>query len=106
MNNVHAFPRPAAAAPLHQPRVFTGDFQERLSLLNRAERELRAMGLQVVYTQLAGPRPQAHIKRDTSVSLGPLMDLMGPRDFVSKEGGGIVISGEFMGVIVSWLEPN
>jgi hypothetical protein len=105
MNNVRAFPRPAAVAPQHPPRVFTGDFQERLSLLNRAERELRAMGLQVVYTQLAGPRPQAHIKRDTHVSLGPLMDRMGPRDYVAKDGG-VVISGEFQGVIVSWLEPN
>lgn len=105
MNNVRPFIRPAAAAPLHQPRVFTGDFQERLSLLNKAERELRGMGLHVAYTQLAGPRPQVVIRRDGDVSLGPLMDRMGPRGFSPCEGG-VVISGEFMGVIVSWVEPN
>lgn len=105
MNNVLAFARPAPAAPLHVPRVFTGDFQERLSLLTKAERDLRGMGLQVVWTQLAGPRPQAHIRRDAEISLGPLMDRMGPRDFHPSEGG-VVISGEFQGVLVSWLEPN
>lgn len=105
MNNVRPFVRPAAAAVLHQPRVFTGDFQERLSLLNKAERELRGMELHVAYTQLAGPRPQIFIRRDADVSLGPLMDRMGPRGFSTCEGG-IVISGEFMGVIVSWVEPN
>lgn len=105
MNNVRPFVRPAPAAALHPPRVFTGDFQERLSLLNKAERELRDMGLHVVYTQLAGPRPQAHIHRDADKSIGPLMDRMGPRGFTSCDGG-VVISGEFMGVIVSWVEPD
>lgn len=105
MNNVLAFNRPAPAVPFHEPRVFTGDFQERLSLLTKAERELRAMGLHVVYTQLAGPRPQAHIRRDADISLGSLMDRMGPRGFTMCEGG-IVVSGEFQGVIVSWIEPN
>lgn len=98
-----AFTRPPA--PLHEPRVFTGDFQERLALLNKAERELRGMGLHVVWTALAGPRPQAHIRRDVGQSLGPLMDRMGPRDF-SPCDGGVVISGEFLGVLVSWLEPH
>lgn len=105
MNNVHAFKRPVPAVSLHAPRVFTGDFQERLALLTKAERELRGMGLHVVWTQLAGPRPQAHIRRDAEISLGPLMDRMGPRGFSTCDGG-LVVSGQFMGVIVSWIEPN
>lgn len=105
MNNVLAFKRPVPAAPLHEPRVFTGDFRDRLSLLTKAERELRDMGLQVVWTALAGPRPQAHIHRDADKSLGPLMDRMGPRDFISRDDG-MVVSGLFQGVLVSWLEPH
>lgn len=110
MSTVHSYVRPAlravpVAAPLQTPRVFTGDFQERLARLNHAERELRAMGLHVNWTRLAGPLPQAHIHRDTSVSISPLLDRMGPRSF-RPEGDATVISGEFKGVIVSWLEPG
>lgn len=105
MSTILTFKRPASDALLHTPRVFTGDFQERLGLLTKAERELRDMGLHVVWTQLAGPRPQAHIRRDADISLAPLMDRMERRDFITCDGG-TVVSGQFMGVIVSWVEPN
>lgn len=87
----------------HEPRVFNEPFRERLALLNNAERELRRMGLHVVWSRLAGPKPQAHILRDGKVSIAPLMDRMGPRSF-HKDGDGTVVSGDFQGVLVSWVE--
>ncbi|MGQ0711011.1 MAG: hypothetical protein ACT4NV_14840 [Rhodoferax sp.] len=88
-----------------QPRVFTPPVLERLAQLTHAERELRALGLQVVWSKLAGPRPQVHIHRDGVKSLAPLLDRMGPRSF-HKEGGCTVVSGDFEGVILSWLEAQ
>jgi len=97
--------RPAMAA-LHAPRVFTDSFQERLATLNTADRALREMGFHSVWTRLAGPKPEVHLHRDIAVSMGPLLDKMGPRAFRSVDEGCTMISGEFMGVIVSWCEPN
>lgn len=97
---------PPSFAPMqHEPRVFSEPFRVRLALLTSAERELRGMGLHVVWTRLAGPKPQAHILRDGRVSIGPLLDRMGPRSY-RKDGDGTVVSGEFEGVIVSWVEPQ
>lgn len=95
---------PAVMHPTeHEPRVFTDSFRQRLATLNNAERELRSMGLHVVWSRLAGPKPQAHIHRDDKTSVAQLMDRMGPRSF-SKQDGCTVISGEFEGVIVSWVQ--
>ncbi|MGQ0708734.1 MAG: hypothetical protein ACT4NV_03190 [Rhodoferax sp.] len=88
-----------------QPRVFTPPVLERLAQLNHAERALRTLGLQVVWSKLAGPKPQVHIHRDGVKSLAPLLDRMGPRSF-HKEGGCTVVSGEYLGVIVSWAEAS
>lgn len=99
-------PAPLPPMPMHhEPRVFSPSFVERLGRLNEAERQLRQMGLQVVWTRIAGPLPQAHILRDAAVSLAKLMDRMGPRSY-RNENGGLVVSGEFMGCIVSWVEPQ
>lgn len=96
----------ASATPVAQaePKVFTPDFRQRLATLTHAERELRSFGLQVLWSRLAGPKPQAHFLRDAKVSIGGLLDRMGPRSF-RKEEGYTVASGEFEGVIVSWCEP-
>lgn len=97
---------PKSLAPMqHESRVFTESFRERLAALTKAERELRSLGLHVVWSRLAGPKPQAHILRDAKVSMGPLMDRM-RNFFFHDEGEGKVISGEFEGVIVSWVEPK
>ena len=96
--------RKAQKAP-HESRVFTASFLERLALLNHAERELRRLGLHVVWSRLAGPKPQAHIQRDETKSLAPLLNRMGPRSF-RDEAGCKLVSGEFEGVIVSWVEPS
>lgn len=98
-------PSPLPAAIVHQPRVFTDSFQERLAALNVVDRELRKMGLPVVWTRLAGPKPQAHFKRDPAVSIADLLDQMGPRSF-RHDNGCTVVSAEFKGVIVSWVEPS
>lgn len=99
-------PAPLPPMPVHhEPRVFSPSFVERLGRLNEAERQLRRMGLQVVWTRIAGPLPQGHILRDADVSLARLMDQMGPRSY-RNENGGLVVSGEFMGCIVSWVEPQ
>ena len=87
------------------PRVFTASFQERLAVLNAADRELRRLGFHIVWSRLAGPVPQAHIRRDASVSVAPLLNRMGPRSF-RTEGGCTVVSGEFEGIVLSWAEPN
>lgn len=87
------------------PRVITPEFQLRLGRLNHAIRELRGLGLQVVWSRLSGPFPQAHIQRDADVSLGALMDRMGPRNFLQIDGC-TVVSGVFEGVTVSWVEPQ
>lgn len=87
-----------------EPRVFTASFLERLAQLTHAERELRRLGLHVIWSRLAGPKPQAHIQRDDTVSISPLLNRMGQRSF-RKEDGCTLVSGEFEGVIVSWVEP-
>ncbi len=89
----------------HEPQVFTPSFQERLSVLNAADRELRRLGFHIVWSRLAGPVPQAHIRRDASVSVAPLLNRMGPRSF-RTDGGCTVVSGEFEGIVLSWAEPN
>lgn len=96
---------PAFMQAPHESRVFTASFLERLALLNHAERELRRLGLHVVWSRLAGPKPQAHIQRDDTKSLAPLLNRMGPRSF-RDEAGCKLVSGEFEGVIVSWVEPS
>jgi hypothetical protein len=95
----------AAAAAMPVPTVLTQSFKDRLTTLNDATRELRAMGLHVVWSKMAGPLPQAHIRRDDGVSVARLLDRMGPRSFHPVEGGTLV-SGEFMGVQVSFLQVD
>ncbi|WP_306602515.1 hypothetical protein [Azonexus sp.] len=94
------------AAPLTSaPAVLTPAFQDRLASLNAATRELRGMGLAVVWSKLAGPVPQAHIRRHDAMSLSPLLDRMGPRSF-RPDGACVVVSGLFMGIQLSWVEPK
>ena len=88
-----------------EPRVFSASFLERLAQLTHAERELRRLGLHVIWSRLAGPKPQAHIRREATVSIAPLLNRMGPRSF-RKEEGCTLVSGEFDGVVVSWVEPS
>lgn len=100
-------PMPASVlAGTHgEPRVFSASFLERLARLTHAERELRSLGLHVIWSRLAGPKPQAHIRRDATVSIAPLLDRMGPRSFRDEDGCKVVF-GEFEGVTVSWVEPS
>lgn len=95
---------PVLMAQQYAPRVFTTSFQERLALLNAADRELRRLGFHIVWSRLAGPMPHAHIRRDAVVSVAPLLNRMGPRSF-RKEDGCLVVSGEFEGILLSWAEP-
>lgn len=94
-----------AAAGMPAPKVLTESFKDRLTTLNDATRELRAMGLTIVWSKMAGPLPQAHIRRDEGVSLARLLDRMGPRSFQPVPGGTIV-SGEFKGIQVSFLQVD
>ena len=97
---------PQMLSPLHhEPRVFSASFQERLAQLNRAERELRAMGLRVVWSSFSGQKPHTHFQRDANISIASLLERMGPRTFRDEDGCKLV-SGEFEGVIVSWVEPS
>lgn len=102
---VSPMPASVLAGRQIEPRVFSASFLERLAQLTHAERELRRLGLHVIWSRLAGPKPQAHIRRDATVSMAPLLDRMGPRSF-RKEEGCTLVSGEFDGVIVSWVEPS
>ena len=102
---VSPVPASVLAGTQGEPRVFSASFLERLAQLTHAERELRRLGLHVIWSRLAGPKPQAHIRRDATVSMAPLLDRMGPRSF-RKEEGCTLVSGEFDGVIVSWVEPS
>ncbi len=101
----HQAAAPAALPKPSAPRVLTASFQERLAVLNAADRELRRLGFHIVWSRLAGPVPQAHIRRDAAVSVAPLFNRMGPRSF-RTEGGCTVVSGEFEGIVLSWAEPN
>ncbi len=105
LTNRAAAPLAVTAPQQSAPRVFTASFQERLAVLNAADRELRRLGFHIVWSRLAGPVPQAHIRRDASVSVAPLLNRMGPRSF-RTEGGCTVVSGEFEGIVLSWAEPN
>lgn len=102
---VSATPASSMLGTQSGPRVFSASFLERLALLNHAERELRRLGLHVVWSRLSGPRPQAHIRRDAAVSIIPLLNRMGPRSFRDEDGCKLVF-GEFEGVTVSWVEPS
>jgi hypothetical protein len=94
---------PAFMQAPHESRVFTASFLERLAQLTHAERELRRLGVHVIWSRLAGPKPQAHIQRDGTKSIAPLLDRMGPRSFRDSDGCKLVF-GEFEGVTVSWVE--
>ena len=87
------------------PLVLTASFRERMAILNAAARELRRLGFHIVWSGVSGPVPQAHIRRDVSVSVAPLLDRMGPRSFRTEDGC-TVVSGKFEGIILSWAEPN
>ena len=111
--HLHAIKSAPLGANQHEPRVFTAVFQERLEKLNRAERELRRLGLRIDWGwaaridwgwAAATDRLEIRILRDASQSLGPLLDRMGPRTFY-KELGCTTISGKFEGVTVSWTMP-
>lgn len=102
--NLHLV-KPAAPIP-KAPSVLNESFQSRIHTLNHAIRELRLLGLKVVWTGMAGPIPSAVIQRDTDVSIKPLLDrITGQKRFV-KHLLGTVISGLFEGVYVSWIEPT
>lgn len=88
-----------------EPRVFSASFLERLAQLTHAERELRRLGLHVIWSRLSGPKPQAHIRRDAAVSIAPLLNRMGPRSFRDEDDCKLVF-GEFEGITVSWVEPS
>lgn len=103
MSNLRLVTPAMAFVPMHAPAVFTPSFQERMATLNAAIRELRAMGLKVVWSKLAGPLPQAHVCREDGVSVGQLLDRMGPLSFKAVDGCTLV-SGEFMGVQVSFMQ--
>jgi len=95
------------AAPIERqaPRVFSASMIQRLSFLTAAEREVRAMGMQVTWTKLAGPVPQIHLTRGEA-SMGNLLGLMKNKVFADcDEGGYKTVRGDFMGCSISWLEP-
>lgn len=102
---VSPMPASVLAGTHGEPRVFSASFLERLARLTHAERELRRLGLHVICSRLAGPKPQAHIRRDATVSIASLLDRMGPRSFRDEDGCKVVF-GEFEGVTVSWVEPS
>ena len=102
---VNPMPASVLAGTHGEPRVFSASFLERLAQLTHAERELRRLGLHVIWSRLAGPKPQAHIQRDDTKSIASLLNRMGPRSF-RDEAGCKLVSGEFEGVIVSWVEPS
>ena len=95
---------PSMPSPSSTPHVMTDEFKERLAVINHAIRELRNMNLHVVWSRIAGPRPQVHIRCDADVSLAPLLDRMEPRSFRQVENNKVV-SGVFEGVGISWIEP-
>lgn len=103
MSNLRSLKRPAP--PAHAPRVLDESFQIRIAALTKVERKLREMGHRVVWTKLAGPKPQAHILRDSAISIAPLFDKMGPRSFAKRDGC-VIVAGDLDGVIVSWTEPT
>lgn len=89
----------------HPPRVMTESFKQQLATLNHATRELRELGLHVVWSRLNGDKPRAHIRRDATVSITPLLDRMGPRTYSrDDETNCTVVCGVFKGVQVSWIE--
>ena len=95
---------PATVVLQSEPKVFTADLCSRLAALTRAERELRSLGLHVLWCRFTGTTPQVHFQRDAKVSIAGLLDRMGPRSF-RKGDDCTVISAELHGVIVSWCEP-
>ena len=66
---VSPMPASVLAGTQWEPRVFSASFLERLAQLTHAERELRRLGLHVIWSRLAGPKPQAHIQRDETKSI-------------------------------------
>lgn len=95
----------AAGPASHPPRVFNPEVCERLATLTAAERELRAMGIDIDYSMLTIGRPEIGIRRRPGKSLAPLLDKMGPRVYRQRNEG-TEARGEFMGCTVSWMESR
>lgn len=96
---------PARLVAQTSPRVFTPSFLKRLALITNAMRELRNLGYPVVWSRLAGPVPQLHIRRDTEVSIAPLLDNARPRSYQTRvEADHTLAFCDFAGVLVSWVQ--
>jgi hypothetical protein len=88
-----------------ESRVLTEGNSSRLSQLNCARRELRAMGVRIVSVTWVDPCPLVQIERDPNVSLTPLLNRMGPRAF-RHTGDYTRVTGEFVGVMLCWYESR
>lgn len=93
-----------------RPRVLNRVLLQRLGLVNRAVRSLRAMGLPIESQSLenkilAGGPPLVRIRRDPTVSIAPLLDAAGPRVFVRLGSARVTFAHcMFEGVMVMWEE--
>lgn len=92
-------------AYMPEAKVFTPVFLVRLAAINAAEREIRGLGYQVVWSKIAGPAPQIHIKRGDQ-SMAPMLNRLTNKVITDcDEGGYKTVRGSFMDCQVSWLEP-
>lgn len=85
-------------------KVFDVSTRCRLDVLNCAERKIRQMGYRVIWTRIAGQRPQIAIQRD-ELSTKLLLDQMTEKHIRDKDGYK-TISGLFHGVDLTWIEPQ
>ncbi|MEG1971147.1 MAG: hypothetical protein RR101_13635 [Burkholderiaceae bacterium] len=95
----------APAPANHTPRVLNPELVERLATLTKAERELRAMGIEIEHSMLTIGRPEIGIRRRPGQSLAALLDRMGPRDY-RQAIHQVEVRGAFMDCTVSWMESR
>lgn len=93
-----------AAATQHQPSVLNDVATVRLTAINHATRCLRALGITVLSSQLAGHLPHITVQYVPG-KMTRLLNLM-PNRHPRVDGDCTVVSGRFEDVVVVWVVPQ
>ena len=85
--------------------VLTPSLIDRIARVNELHRHLRGVGIEILREDVTADPPVIEIRRDTAVSIAPLLNLAAPRDLYwthDNTRGNARISG----VRVTWKEQQ
>lgn len=88
------------------PRVFSPARLARLVALNAVSRKLREWGVPVEEVLIDGQdgqvEPAVVLRYDPEMSFGALLDAAGPRRYITRTDGSVIVLCELDGVRVTW----